>query len=540
MRLIRSKLDTGSADFAANDVAYRELVATLNERMAWVIGGGQGRQRSIERHLGRGKVMVRDRIDLVVDHETPFLEFSTLSGYGQYDDAAPGGGIVTGIGLVHGVPYVFIANDATVKGGSLTPIAIKKHVRAQEIADENDLGVIYLVDSGGAFLPLQDEIFPDKDHFGGSFYRQARLSARGLPQISVVLGGCTAGGAYVPALSDEVIMVEGIGRIFLGGPPIVKAALGEVIDPEDLGGAELHTQVSGVSDYMASDEHEAYGRLREICLTTNQRSISDRQGWLDWVEPKPPHYPAEEIYGIISADDRIPWDSTEIILRLVDGSEFSPFKPEWGTSIVTGFARVWGHLVGVIANNGIIFPESALKATHFIELCEQRRIPLLFLQNTTGYMVGRDSEMAGIAKHGAKMVAAVANATVPKYTVLIGGSYGAGNYGMCGRGFAPRFLFAWPNSRIATMAPNTAETVLSDIRLAGLKGAETTEEEIAEIKAEIRGQFETQSDPYHATSRLWDDGLIDPVYTRDAIGLCLALAARQNEPAPGPGLVYRM
>jgi 3-methylcrotonyl-CoA carboxylase beta subunit len=540
MRPVRSKIDTGSADFGANVAAYRELVATLTERMEWAIGGGRGRERSIERHLGRGKIMVRDRIDLVIDHETPFLEFSTLSGFGQYDDAAPGAGIVTGIGLVHNVPYVFIANDATVKGGSLTPIAIKKHVRAQEIADENDLGVIYLVDSGGAFLPLQDEIFPDKDHFGGSFYRQARLSARGLPQISVVLGGCTAGGAYVPALSDEVIMVEGIGQIFLGGPPIVKAALGEVIAPDDLGGAELHTQVSGVSDYMASDELEAYGRLREICQTTNQRAIGDRQGWIDWVEPRPPQYPPEEIYGIISADDRIPWDSTEIIARLVDGSDFSPFKPEWGTSIVTGFARVWGHLVGVIANNGIIFSESALKATHFIELCEQRRIPLVFLQNTTGYMVGRDSEMAGIAKHGAKMVAAVANATVPKYTVLIGGSYGAGNYGMCGRGFAPRFLFAWPNSRIATMAPNTAETVLSDIRLAGLKGADTTEEEIADIKAEIRGQFETQSDPYHATSRLWDDGLIDPVHTRDALGLCLALAARQNEPAAGPGLVYRM
>ncbi|MFW2382592.1 MAG: carboxyl transferase domain-containing protein [Acidimicrobiales bacterium] len=540
MRPIQSKIDTGSADFAANDAAYRELVGTLNERMNWAISGGEGRQRSIERHLDRGKVMVRDRIDLVIDHETPFLEFSTLSGYGQYDDAAPGGGIVTGIGVVHGVPYVFIANDATVKGGSLTPIAIKKHVRAQQIADENDLGVIYLVDSGGAFLPLQDEIFPDKDHFGGSFYRQARLSARGLPQISVVLGGCTAGGAYVPALSDEVIMVEGIGRIFLGGPPIVKAALGEVIAPDDLGGAELHTQISGVSDYMANDEHEAYGRLREICQTTNQRSIESRQGWIDWVGPREPHYAPEEIYGIISADDRIPWDSTEIIARLVDGSEFSPFKPEWGTSIVTGFSRVWGHLVGVIANNGIIFPESALKATHFIELCEQRRIPLLFLQNTTGYMVGRDSEMAGIAKHGAKMVAAVANATVPKFTVLIGGSYGAGNYGMCGRGFQPRFLFAWPNSRIATMAPNTAETVLSDIRLGGMKGAETTEEEIAAIKAEIRGQFETQSDPYHATSRLWDDGLIDPVHTRDALGLCLALAARQDVPAPGPGLVYRM
>jgi 3-methylcrotonyl-CoA carboxylase beta subunit len=441
---------------------------------------------------------------------------------------------------VHRTPYVFIANDATVKGGSLLPVSIKKHVRAQQIAEENQLGVIYLVDSGGAFLPLQDDIFPDKDHFGGSFYRQARLSAMGLPQLSVVLGGCTAGGAYVPALSDEVIMVEGIGRIFLGGPPIVKAALGEIVEPDELGGAELHTHVSGVSDYLADTEAEAYGRLREICETTAQRRIDDRQGWLDWTEPEPPAYDPDELYGIVSADDRIPFDATEVIARLVDGSRFSAFKPEWGTSIVCGFARIWGHLVGVIANNGIIFSESALKATHFIELCEQRRVPLLFLQNTSGYMVGRDSEMAGIAKHGAKMVAAVANATVPKYTVLIGGSYGAGNYGMCGRGFNPRFLFAWPNSRIATMSAATAQTVLVDIRLAGLKADETTPEQVEALRAEVAEQYETQSDPYYATSRLWDDGLIDPVHTRDVLGLCLALAARQDPPPPGPGIVYRM
>jgi len=540
MRPINSRIDTGSAQFTENRATYEGLIATLRERQQWAIDGGSGRQRSIERHHARGKVMVRDRIDLVTDADTPFLEFSTLSGYGQYDDEVPGGGIVTGIGVVHGVPYVFVANDATVKGGSLVPIAIKKHVRAQQIAEENGLGVIYLVDSGGAFLPLQDEIFPDKDHFGGSFYRQARLSAQGLPQLSVVLGGCTAGGAYVPALSDEAIMVEGIGRIFLGGPPIVKAALGEIIDPDDLGGAELHTRVSGVSDYMADTEREAYGRLREICLTTNQRDVDDRQAWSDWIEPEPPAHDPAELYGIVSADDRIPFDATEIIARMVDGSKFAPFKPEWGESIVCGFARIWGHLVGIVANNGIIFSESALKATHFIELCEQRRIPLLFLQNTSGYMVGRDSEAGGIAKNGAKMVAAVANATVPRYTVLIGGSYGAGNYGMCGRGFNPRFLFAWPNSRIATMAADTAETVLVDIRLGGLKGAETTDEEIAAMRAEVRNQYETQSDPYYATSRLWDDGLIDPVHTRHALGLCLALAARQDEPAPGPGLVYRM
>ena len=540
MRVISTRIDTGSSSFAANAEAYEAMVSVLRDRQRWVIDGGEGRSRLIERHLDRGKVMVRDRIDLVTDDETPFLELSMLSGWGQYEDTAPGAGIVTGIGLVGGVPYVFIATDATVKGGSLLPMSIKKHVRAQDIAAQNDLGVIYLVDSGGAFLPLQDELFPDKDHFGGSFYRQARLSAQGLPQLSVVLGGCTAGGAYVPALSDEVIMVRGIGRIFLGGPPIVKAALGEIIEPDDLGGAELHTRESGVSDHMTENEHEAYGLLREICATTNQRSFDHREGWIDWAEPEPPAYDPSEIYGIVSADDRIPFDATEIIARIADGSRFAPFKPSWGDSIVCGFARLWGHLVGIIANNGIIFNESALKAIHFIELCEQRRVPLLFLQNTSGYMVGRDSEVGGIAKNGAKMVSAVANATVPKYTVLIGGSYGAGNYGMCGRGFDPRFLFAWPNSRIATMAADTAETVLVDIRVGGMRGSETTEDELEAIRTEIRRQYETQSDPYYATSRLWDDGLIDPVHTRDILGLCLALAARQDEPPPGPGIVYRM
>jgi 3-methylcrotonyl-CoA carboxylase beta subunit len=540
MRRIESRVDSGSATFAGNRAAYLELVDTLRRRQQWAIDGGTGRPQSIERHLARGKVMVRDRIDMVIDDGTPFLELSTLSGFGQYDDSAPGAGIITGIGLVHDVPYVFIANDATVKGGSLLPVSIKKHVRAQQIAEENQLGVIYLVDSGGAFLPLQDDIFPDKDHFGGSFYRQARLSAMGLPQLSVVLGGCTAGGAYIPALSDEVIMVNGVGRIFLGGPPIVKAALGEIVDPDELGGAELHTRTSGVSDYLADSEAEAYGRLREVCETTNQRRVHERQPWVGWCDPEPPALDPEEIYGIVSADDRIPFDATEIIARMVDGSRFAAFKPEWGESLVCGFARMWGYLVGIIANNGIIFSESALKATHFIELCEQRRVPLVFLQNTSGYMVGRDSEAGGIAKHGAKMVAAVATATVPRYTVLIGGSYGAGNYGMCGRGFNPRMLFAWPNSRIATMSAETAQTVLVDIRLGGMKGHRTTPEEVEELRAEIANQFMNQSDPYYASSRLWDDGLIDPVQTRDVLGLCLAIAGRQDEPAPGPPLVYRM
>lgn len=540
MRPIPDMIDRQSELFAKNSAAYRDDLSTLTERLQFAIDGGRGRTRSIDRHHRRGKVMARDRIDMVADAGAPFLELSSLAGFGQVEDEFPGAGIVTGIGLIHGVPWMFIANDATVKGGSLFPAGIKKQVRAQDIALENDLGCIYLVDSGGAFLPMQDEVFPDKDHFGGTFYRQARMSAAGLPQLSVVLGGCTAGGAYVPALSDEVIMVEGIGRIFLGGPPIVKAALGEVVDPDDLGGAALHTRQSGVSDYMVQTEAEAYGLLRELCENTNQQTIDDRNGWLDWAEPRPPAHPAEDILGIINADTRIPFDSRQIIGRLVDASEFAEFKPEWGTSIATGFARIWGHQVGIISNNGIIFSEDALKATHFIELCNQRSVPLLFLQNTTGYMVGRDSEIGGIAKNGAKMVAAVANCRVPKFTVLIGGSYGAGNYGMCGRGFNPRFLFAWPNSRIATMAADTAETVLTDIRLGGMKGAQTTDEEIAEIRSTIRGQYEEQSDPYYATSRLWDDGLISPLDTRDALGMCLALAARQHAPVTGDRIVYRM
>lgn len=539
MRRIRSQTDTGSARFRENrEHALAEMV-TLRERMQWAIDGGKGRDRSVARHLERGKVMVRDRIDMLIDEGTPFLELSTLAAWGQYDDSYPAAGIVTGVGLIHGVPCMFIANDATVKGGSLGPASIKKHVRAQQIAEENALPTLYVVDSGGAFLPLQDEVFPDKDHFGGTFYRQARMSARGLPQISVVLGGCTAGGAYVPALSDEVVIVKGIGRIFLGGPPIVKAALGEIVDPETLGGADVHTRESGVADYIAYDEAEAYAEAREIVANLNQPTIRDRGGWMDVADPRPPAYDPEELYGILSRDTRIPFDMREILARLCDASEFWEFKPRWGESIVTGFARIWGHLVGIVGNNGIIFSASALKATHFIEMCNQRQVPLLFLQNTSGYMVGKDAEAAGIAKDGAKMVNAVANATVPRYTILIGGSYGAGNYGMCGRGFNPRFLFAWPSSRIATMSAETAETVLVDIRRGGLKAGETTDEDIDRIRREVRDQYETQSDPYYATSRLWDDGLIDPVDTRDVLGLCLAIAARQ-EAEPARYRVFRM
>lgn len=538
MNPFHSQVDPRSGLFAGNRSVYLEQLDRLRERMQWSIAGGDGREKSIARHLERGKIMVRDRIDHVIDEGTAFLELSTLAGWGQYDDAYPGAGIVTGIGIVHGIPCMFIANDATVKGGSLAPTSIKKHIRAQEIAEENGLPTLYLVDSGGAFLPLQDEVFPDKDHFGGTFYRQARMSAMGLPQIAVVLGGCTAGGAYVPALSDEVVIVKGIGRIFLGGPPIVKAALGEIVDAETLGGADVHTRESGVADYIAYDEPEAYARVREIVETLNQTPIRApdsgalhrRDSWMDLVEPRPPAHDPEELYGIINADTKIPFDIREIAARIVDASELSEFKPRYGESIVCGFARIWGYRVGIIGNNGIIFSQSALKATHFIEMCNQRRIPLVFLQNTTGYMVGKDAEAGGIAKDGAKMVNAVANSTVPKYTVLVGGSYGAGNYGMCGRGFNPRFLFAWPNSRIATMSAETAQTVLVDIRLGGMKAGETTDADVERLRDEVRQQYERQSDPYYATSRLWDDGLIDPVHTRDVLGLCLSLANRQAEP----------
>ena len=522
MPTLASHIDPKGTLFIGNQDAYAGLLATLRGRQAFVVQGG--RDRSIERHRARGKYLPRERIDMVVDPGTPFLELSTLAGFGQYDDQAPGAAIVTGIGIVHGCPCMFIANDATVKGGSLLPASIKKHIRAQQIALENRLPTLYLVDSGGAFLPLQDEVFPDKDHFGGTFYCQARMSAAGLPQLSVVLGGCTAGGAYVPALSDEVIIVEGIGRIFLGGPPIVKAALGEIVDPDELGGAELHTLESGVADHIAYDEPEAYAKLRDSVAHLNQPPVPTPP------QPsRPPLHSTEELGGVVNHDARIPFDIREIIARIADASEFQEFKPRYGDSIVTGTAHIHGYPVGLIGNNGIIFSSAALKATHFIEMCNQRGIPILFLQNTSGYMVGRDAEAGGIAKDGAKMVASVANSTVPKLTVLVGGSYGAGNYGMCGRGFQPRFLFAWPNSRIATMSAETAQTVLVDIRRGGLDRDQVDEEQLEKIRSDVADQYETQSDPYYATSRIWDDGLIEPSQTRDVLGLCLALAAR----APG-------
>lgn len=531
MARIPTRIDAASPAFRDNRERYEVLCERLRERWRFAIDGARDAQ--IERHRSRGKLMVRERIDLCLDEHSPFLELSTLATYGLHGNQAPGGGIVTGIGFVQGVPCMFIANDATVKGGTLFPESIKKHFRAQTIAAENRLPVIYLVDSGGMFLPLQDQVFPDEQHFGGTFYNQSRLSAAGLPQIAVVLGGCTAGGAYVPALSDQVVIVKGIGRIYLGGPPIVKAALREIVEPEDLGGADLHTRESGVADYMAHEETEAYAKVREIVRHLNW-PVTIHGTTRPVAEPL---YDADDLLGIVSVDGKIQYDVHEVIARLVDASELEEWKPLYGDTIVCGFARIWGYPVGIVANNGILFSESALKATHFIEMCNQRNVPLLFLANTTGYMVGREAEARGIAKDGAKMVAAVSNARVPKLTVVTGGSYGAGNYGMCGRGFRPRFLFTWPTARVVGMSVETAETVLVDVKKAGIGGA--TDEEIADLRARVAKQFTEQADPFFGTARIWDDGLIEPADTRNVLGLCLSICAQQP-PAEGSFRVFRM
>ncbi len=512
--------------------SFAALIETLRgHHQAMLAGGGAA---LVARHRARGKIPVRDRIDLLLDPGSPFLELSPLAAHGLYGGDVMSAGIVTGIGLVQDTPCMVIANDATVKGGSFFAETVKKHLRAQEIAGEHRLPCLYLVDCGGAFLPEQDRVFPDRDHFGGSFYNQCRLSAAGIPQISAVFGGCTAGGAYIPALSDEVVMVRGTGRIHLGGPPIVKAAINEIVEGEVLGGADMHTTVSGVSDHVAADETEAIGRLREIV-----RGFGDlRRIAPPPFAPAPPAADPAELTDIVPTDLKKPYDVRQVIARMVDASAFQEFKPAYGASLVCGFARIHGHPVGILANNGVLFSESSVKGAHFIELCDQRHIPLLFLQNITGFMVGTEAERAGIAKHSAKLVYAVSNARVPKYTVIVGGSYGAGNYGMCGRGFRPRFLFAWPNARIATMSPEVAATVVTELRRQSLKGA-ADEEAIAALDRKTRAQFEEQSDPYFATARLWDDGIIEPAQTRDVLGLCLALAAGEpRDPAPRP--VYRM
>ncbi|SCK21160.1 carboxyl transferase domain-containing protein [Vogesella sp. LIG4] len=514
MPIIESKLSPRAADFAANADKMRAVVADLKDKVARAAQGGGDKARA--KHVARGKLLPRERIDLLLDAGSPFLELSQLAAYGMYGDDAPGAGVITGIGRIGGIECLIVANDATVKGGTYYPMTVKKHLRAQEIARENRIPCIYLVDSGGAFLPLQDEVFPDREHFGRIFYNQANLSAAGIPQIAVVMGSCTAGGAYVPAMSDETVIVKEQGTIFLGGPPLVKAATGEVVSAEELGGGDVHTRVSGVADHLAQNDAHALSIARRIVSDLNWK----KQGELDRAAPKPPRYAAEEIYGVIPADPKKPFDVREIIARLVDDSDFDEFKQNYGTTLVTGFARLNGYRVGIIANNGILFSESALKGAHFVELCCQRGIPLIFLQNITGFMVGKKYENGGIAKDGAKLVTAVACASVPKFTVLIGGSFGAGNYGMCGRAYSPRFLWMWPNSRISVMGGEQAAGVLAQVKKEQLGDTFTPEQEEA-LKAPVREQYERQGHPYYASARLWDDGVIDPAQTREVLSLAL-------------------
>ena len=535
MAAFNSALDSRSEAFRANAKAMKGLADELKKRLASIAKGGGEEAR--KKHLARGKLLPRERIRLLLDPGAPFLEFSALAGFGLYPDEVPAGGIVAGIGPVMGLECVVIANDATVKGGTYYPITVKKHLRAQEIARENRLPCLYLVDSGGAFLPAQDEVFPDRDHFGRIFYNQATLSALGVPQIAAVMGSCTAGGAYVPAMSDESIIVRGEGTIFLGGPPLVKAATGETVSAEELGGAEVHARQSGVADQIAEDDAQALELMRRIVGNLNRT----KRAGIESQTPQEPLYPAEELYGIVPSDARKSYDVREVIARIVDGSEFDEFKPLYGETLVTGFARIWGYLVGIVANNGILFSESALKGAHFIELCAQRGIPLVFLQNITGFMVGKKYEAGGIAKDGAKMVTAVACANVPKFTVIIGGSFGAGNYAMCGRAYAPRFLWTWPNARISVMGGEQAANVLATVRRdgAGVRGKKWSKKEEESFKAAIRKQYETQGHPYYASARLWDDGVIDPKETRRV--LAMSISASLNAPIePTRFGVFRM
>jgi 3-methylcrotonyl-CoA carboxylase beta subunit len=515
---------TRDPSFEANSTFMRGLVDDLKSKVADIVKGGGEKAR--ERHLARSKLLPRDRIDGLLDPGTPFLELSQFAAYHVYDEPVPAAGILTGIGRVSGRECVVIANDATVKGGTYYPLTVKKHLRAQEIARENRLPCIYLVDSGGANLPNQDEVFPDRDHFGRIFYNQAIMSSEAIPQIAVVMGSCTAGGAYVPAMSDQSIIVKNQGTIFLAGPPLVKAATGEVVTAEELGGADIHSRVSGVTDHYANDDRHSLALARSIVGTLNRPKKVD----LEFRPPVEPFYPAEELYGIIPADARKPFDVRDVIARIVDGSEFDEFKELYGTTLVCGFAQIFGYPVGIIANNGILFSESALKGAHFIELCAQRGIPLVFLQNITGFMVGKKYEAGGIAKDGAKLVAAVACAKVPKFTVIIGGSFGAGNYGMCGRAYSPRFLWMWPNARISVMGGAQAASVLAQVKRDGMEaqGQDWTAAEEEAFKAPIREKYETEGHPYYASARLWDDGIIDPADTRMVLGL--GISASLNAP----------
>ena len=535
MSTFETTIDAKTSTFAANKVAMQGAVDDLRAVLAKIEAGGGDKAR--KKHSDRGKLLPRQRIEKLVDAGTPFLEFSALAGHGLYGDEVPAGGIITGLGRINGTEAVLLANDATVKGGTYYPITVKKHLRAQEIAQENNLPCIYLVDSGGAYLPAQDEVFPDRDHFGRIFYNQARMSSAGIPQVSVVMGSCTAGGAYVPAMSDESIIVRGQGTIFLGGPPLVKAATGEVVTAEELGGADVHSRISGVTDHVADDDAHALDLARRAVGHLNR--VKDVR--LDVRDTVDPVCDPADLYGIIPSDRRMPFDVREIIARIVDGSAFDEFKRRYGETIVCGFARIYGIPVGIIANNGILFSESALKATHFIELCSQRGIPLVFLQNISGFMVGKQAEAGGIAKDGAKMVSAVACARVPKFTVVIGGSFGAGNYSMCGRAYGPRFLWMWPNARISVMGGNQAAAVLATVKREGIeaKGETWSTEDEAAFKQPILDQYETQGHPFYASARLWDDGIIDPTDTRGVLGQ--GLEASLNAPIEKTSFgVFRM
>jgi 3-methylcrotonyl-CoA carboxylase beta subunit len=541
METLTSKVDPLSPVFAANAAAQRELVTDLRSRLATAALGGP--ERSRERHVARGKLLPRERIDQLLDDGSPFLEIAPLAANGMYDDECPGAGVIAGIGLVHGRHVLVISNDATVKGGTYYPMTVKKHLRAQEIALENNLPCVYLVDSGGAFLPRQDEVFPDRDHFGRIFYNQASMSARKIPQIAAVMGSCTAGGAYVPAMSDETVIVRNQGTIFLGGPPLVKAAIGEVVTAEELGGGDVHSRVSGVTDHLAENDQHALEIVRDIIATLPPapRAGVPEVARTQAPEPAEPAVDPDELYGAVPTDVNAAYDAREVIARIVDGSLFHEFKREYGTTLVTGFATIHGHRVGIVANNGVLFSESALKGAHFIELCDQRGIPLVFLQNLSGFMVGKDYEAGGIAKNGAKMVTAVATCRVPKLTVVIGGSFGAGNYSMCGRAYSPRFLWMWPASRISVMGGNQASSVLATVKRDQLEGRGEEWSTAAEeaFRAPIRDQYEAQGNPYYSTARLWDDGVIDPADTRTVLGLALDVCADAPLPDTSFGL-FRM
>lgn len=536
MPRIESKIDRESEDFGNNRAANEALAAKLRELGAHIRTGGSAQSR--ERHLSRGKLLPRDRIDALIDDNADFLEVGLLAAHGVYEDDVPSAGIITGIGRIHGTECMILANDATVKGGTYYPLTVKKHLRAQEIAEQNHLPCIYLVDSGGAFLPRQDEVFPDRDHFGRIFYNQARMSAQGIPQLAAVLGSCTAGGAYVPAMCDEAIIVRNQGTIFLGGPPLVKAATGEIVDAETLGGGSVHSRTSGVTDHLAESDSHALEIARSIVANFNIR----KPACINLRAPIEPSYPAEEIYGIVSREYRFPYDVREVIARIVDGSEFQEFKKLYGSTLVCGYAHISGCPVGIVANNGILFMESAQKGAHFIQLCNRRGIPLLFLQNVTGFMVGKRVEHAGIAKEGAKMVNAVATATVPKFTVIIGGSFGAGNYAMCGRAYNPRMMWMWPNARISVMGGEQAALVLSTVKRDGIeaRGEEWSAAAQSEFEEVIRSQYEAQGNPYYASARLWDDGVIDPVDTRRILTLALQAAMNRPREAEGPFGIFRM